>query len=86
MQGANSSLYSEDPVQTPYSTGFSVEYTYIPQEIWWNIAIEISIAVSKGTQEHSTLIHNSKQNKKAAKNQTKKIIVPCAFLLPYTAS
>ena len=37
---SKASLYSEGPTQNPYSTGFPVEYTYIPQEVRWNMGFE----------------------------------------------
>ena len=42
IKGADNGLYDEDPAQNPYSTGFPVKYMYIPQEIWWNMAIKIN--------------------------------------------
>ena len=71
IKGANNKLYIEDPTQNPYSTGLPEEYTYIPQEVQWNIAIKIN---NQSTQEHSTFVcdNNFLQNKKPnKKNKTK---------------
>ena len=43
IKGTDNGLYGEDPAQIPYSTGFPVQYMYIPQEIWLNIVMKISI-------------------------------------------
>ena len=62
IKGADNGLYGEDSAQNPYSTGFPVEYTYIPQEIWWNIAMKIkihkSIPLLYMTADY--IVHNSK--------------------------
>ena len=70
IKGTDNSLYGEDPAQSPYSTGFPVEYTYIPQEIRWNTEIK---SISKGTQEHSTFVHDGKLYKTKDQPKTKQI-------------
>ena len=70
IKGTDNSLYGEDPAQSPYSTGFPVEYMYIPQEIRWNTEIK---SISKGTQEHSTFVHDGKLYKTKDQPKTKQI-------------
>ena len=79
IKGADNGLYGEDPAQNPYSTGLPVEYTYIPQEIRWNIAIKINNQkytreFNFGTWQQVIQMTKQKPNKKKNnKNQTKNL-------------
>ena len=55
-KGADNGLYGEDPGQNPYSTGLRA-YTYIPQEVRWNMEYGNQKSITKITQENSTFVH-----------------------------